>query len=75
LLATLSLGLGLMAGWLPAWAGLAVLPALAFVVPVGRWTQAGASLPVPLPVLRANVVHNLGTHAALVAAWLLALPA
>lgn len=69
--ATLSLGWGLLTGALPAWAGLAAIPAIGFIVPVGRWALAGAPLPVPLPVLGANVAHNLGTHAALVAAWLL----
>jgi len=70
-LATLALGLGLLSGVLPRWGWLAAAAALAFAVPVGRWTRAGAPLPVPLPVLAANVVHNLATHAALIVAWLL----
>lgn len=69
--ATLAIGWGLFTGALPAWAALAAIPAIAFIVPAGRWALAGAPLPVPLPVLGANVVHNLGTHAALVAAWLI----
>lgn len=69
-LATLVLGWGLFTGALPRAAGLAAIPALAFIVPVGRWTLAGAPLPVPLPVLGTNVIHNLGTHAALILAWL-----
>jgi hypothetical protein len=47
------------------------VPAVAFIVPVGGWIRAGAAVPVPLPVLGANVVHNLGTHAALVLSFLL----
>lgn len=68
--ATLALGWGLVTGALPPWAALAAIPAIAFIVPAGRWTLAGAPLPVPLPVLGANVVHNLATHAALILAWL-----
>jgi len=69
--ATLAIGYGLLTGALPAWAWLAAIPAIAFIVPVGRWTLAGAPLPVPMPVLGANVVHNLATHATLIVAWLL----
>lgn len=69
-LASLCILWGLMNGSLPAGAALAMIPALAFVVPVGRWMRAGSPLPVPLPVLAANVVHNLGTHAVLIVAWL-----
>lgn len=69
--ATLAIGHGLIAGALPATAALAAIPAVGFIVPAGRWALAGAPLPVPLPVLGANVAHNLGTHAALVVAWLL----
>ncbi len=69
--ATLGIGWGLVTGLLPAWAGLATIPAIAFIVPAGRWALAGAPLPLPLPVLAANVVQNLATHAALIAAWLL----
>jgi len=71
-LATIALGLGLLGGVLPHWGWLAAIPALAFVLPVGRWTLAGAPLPVPLPVLAANVLHNLATHAVPILAWLLA---
>jgi 1,4-dihydroxy-2-naphthoate octaprenyltransferase len=67
--ATLSIGWGVVSGVLPAWAALAAIPALAFIVPTGRWALAGAPTPVPLPVLGANVVHNLATHAILVLAW------
>jgi len=58
--ATLSLGYGLVSGLLPAWAWLAAVPAVAFIVPVGGWVRAGSPEPVPLPVLGSNVVHNLG---------------
>ncbi len=68
--ATAALAFGLASGALPPWALLAAVPAVAFIVPVGRWVRAGTPLPVPLPVLGANVVHDLGTHAALVVAWL-----
>lgn len=69
--ATLAIGWGIVTGTLPPWAGLAAIPALAFFVPAGRWALAGAPLPAPLPVLAANVVHNLATHAALIVAWLI----
>jgi 1,4-dihydroxy-2-naphthoate octaprenyltransferase len=69
--ATLAIGYGQLSGVLPAWAWLAAIPAIAFIVPVGRWTLAGAPLPVPLPVLGFNVLHNLATHALLIMAWLL----
>lgn len=69
--ATLSLGYGLVTGLLPALAWLAAVPAVAFIVPVGGWVRAGSPEPVPLPVLGSNVVHNLATHAVLIAAWLL----
>ena len=69
--ATLCIGGGVASGLLPGWAALAAIPALAFIVPTARWVRAGAPTPVPLPVLGANVAHNLGTHATLVLAWLL----
>jgi 1,4-dihydroxy-2-naphthoate octaprenyltransferase len=69
--ATGALVVGIATSILPLFAGFALVPAVAFIVPVGAWTRAGAPLPVPLPVLGANVVHNLGTHAALVLAFLL----
>ena len=69
--ATVALGTGWLAGWLPPLAALAAVPALGFGWVVGRWVHAGAPEPVPLSVLAANVVHNLATHAVLVAAWLL----
>lgn len=67
--ATLALGLGVACEVLPTAAAWVALPALAFAWPAGRWLRAGAPLPVPLPVLALNVVHNLGTHAVLVLAW------
>lgn len=68
--ATGALAFGLVAGLLPVWAWLAALPAAAFIAPACRWVFAGAPLPVPMPVLGLNVLHNLGTHAVLVVAWL-----
>lgn len=70
-MATLAIGWGLASGTLPPWAALAAVPAIAFIVPTGRWVLTGAPVPVPQPVLGANVVHNLATHAALIVAWLI----
>jgi 1,4-dihydroxy-2-naphthoate octaprenyltransferase len=69
--ATGSLGLGIVAGALSPWALLAAIPAGVFLKQVAGWTAAGTPLPVPHRVLASNVIHNLGTQAALVAAWLI----
>jgi len=68
--ATLAIGYGLMRGALPPGTWLAAVPAIAFIVPEFRWTLAGAPLPVPIPVLGLNVVHNLATHLLLIMAWM-----
>lgn len=70
--AALSIGYGVATGVLPSGTGLAAIPAIAFIVPEGRWTAAGAPLPVPLAILGLNVVQNLATHAVLIGAWMLA---
>jgi 1,4-dihydroxy-2-naphthoate octaprenyltransferase len=70
-IATAAIAVGITTASLPPFAWLAFLPGAAFVVPAAVWTRAGAPLPVPVPVLGANVVHNLGTHAALVVAFVL----
>jgi 1,4-dihydroxy-2-naphthoate octaprenyltransferase len=72
LIATGTLVGGVLQGALSYWALCALLPAVAFALPYIGWLRAGASAPIPIPVLGANVIHNLGTHALLVLAWVIA---
>jgi 1,4-dihydroxy-2-naphthoate octaprenyltransferase len=64
-LATAILTWATAAGALPPWCWLWAAPALLFLAPFLPWLRAGAPTPIPVPVLGANVVHNLGTHLAL----------
>jgi 1,4-dihydroxy-2-naphthoate polyprenyltransferase len=69
--ATGALAWALVTGALPVWTALALLPALFFLVPAAGWLRAGAPQPIPMPLMGANVIHNLGTHAAVIVGLLI----